>query len=283
MTGSQHFVPLENIQDDLIFLKDGSVSLVITTSAVNFSLLFETEQISIIESFAGFLNSLSFPIQIIIRSQKLDVSSYLKTIDQAKQKQTNPNLRALTDHYRHFVASIIKENNVLDKQFYVCLNVTSIELGVLHKNLPDRSKKAITILAPRRDHVLRQLARLGLKSRQLNTVELIKLFFDIYNPEGLEELSNSEAYDSLKPPSPPILPPIPPAPPAIPLTNPSPKPLMVNPLTIDQPAPKPRPTLPPLARFPQTPAPPPTITQPGIVTQLSPPFVVEELPDDNGP
>jgi hypothetical protein len=186
MASTQQFIPIEDIRDDLVFLKNGGVSLVISTSAVNFGLLFETEQISIIEAFAGLLNSLSFPIQIVISSKRLDVASYLTVLDEAMKKQVSPLLREMTMKYRGFVESIIKENNVLDKQFYVCINAPAIELGVLPKNAEDRTKKAMTLLMPRRDHLIRQLGRLGLKARQLNTVELVKLFYEIYNPPNGE-------------------------------------------------------------------------------------------------
>lgn len=193
MTATQKFIPISEIRDDLVFLKDGAVSLVITTSAVNFGLLFETEQMSIIESFAGLLNSLSFPIQVVIHSRRLDVSSYLQVLDSAKEQQTNPGLLAITASYRQFIESIIKEKNVLDKKFYICIKVSSLELGILPKNLPEKGKKALIILTPRRDHLLKQLFRLGLKARQLTTAELIKVFYDIYNP-----LENNQINDAVR-------------------------------------------------------------------------------------
>ncbi|MBI4037110.1 hypothetical protein HY385_01660, partial [Candidatus Daviesbacteria bacterium] len=230
----------------LIFLKNGSVTMVVATSAVNFGLLFETEQISLIDSFAGLLNSLSFPIQIIIHSKRLDVSSYLNNLDQAYLKQTNPKLKQLITSYRQFVASVIKANNVLDKQFYVCLTVTPIELGVLPKNDAEKSKKANTVLIPRRDHLLGQLARLGLKTKQLTTVELVKLLYNIYNPPN----SNLTVQAPAQPQARPIVAPTPAAAPPPPPLQPPPQ------------------TKPNLVRLGPT------------TTNLTAPFVVEELPDD---
>lgn len=292
MSSAQQFIPLEEIKDDLVFLKNGSISLVISTSAVNFSLLFETEQISIIESFAGLLNSLSFPIQIVIRSKRLDVTSYLEKLKQAAQTQPNPLLAQMTHHYFNFVTSIIKENNVLDKQFYVCLNVSSIELGVFHKGGEDLTKKALTILIPRRDHLLRQLSQLGLKARQLKSEELVKLFYDIYNPSDTES-TDTPFEDTLTPkanlspvapantpalpvspqpvnPGPSLATPFPPRPPAIPFISVG-KNLFI-------PSPNLRPPLPPQG-FPQT----SLLSMPAPAIPLAPPFVVEELADDPGP
>ncbi|MDO8639181.1 MAG: hypothetical protein Q7R43_06405 [Candidatus Daviesbacteria bacterium] len=233
MSFSQEFIPIKNVQDDLVFLKDGGASMVISTSAVNFGLLFETEQVAIIESFAGMLNSLSFPIQIVILSHRLDVSSYLKTLDKAMSTQTNPKLKELTAHYHQFIESIIKENDVLDKKFYVCINAGSAELGLLSKSITDTSKKATTLLSPRRDHIIRQLGRLGLKARQLTTVELVKLFYVVYN--GLEDTVTEEPAKIVKviPPTPPIAltPPIipPPVPIPVPAPIPIPQPIIAPP------------------------------------------------------
>lgn len=246
MSSSQQFVPIKDIRDNLLFLSDGGASLVIMTSAVNFGLLFETEQVSIIESFAGFLNSLSFPIQIVILSHRLDVSSYLKTIDRAKALQTNPKLREMTTHYHQFIESIIKENEVLDKKFYICLNASPSELGFLSKSIADTGKKASTLLSPRKDHVIRQLGRLGLKARQLNTAELVKLFYVVYN--GLEETLIPETLNT----------------PAVAVPVPQPV------ISVSPPPP-----LPP-------PPPPPPVSFAGPVGG-SAPFVVEELNDDSEP
>lgn len=255
MTATQNFIPIKEIKDNLVFLNDGTVNLCLLTSAVNFGLLFETEQISIIESFAGLLNSLSFPIQIVILSKRLDVSSYLKTLDQALTSQTNPKLRVLSSHYRQFIESIIKEKNVLDKQFYVCLSVNPVEIGILSKSSGDKSKKAATILAPRRDHLIRQLARLGLKTKQLTTPELVKLFHDIYNPVTNEKLNIrreklDKEVESLKVENP--------------TSNLQPQGLILNPQH-------------PISN---TPAPPPLPPLPPVTSNLHSPFVVEELADD---
>lgn len=182
MPNTKDFVPVAQIKNDLVILNDGSMAVIIQTSAVNFDLLSENEQLAIIGSFAGLLNSLSFSIQIVIRSKKLDISHYLNTLKEAEKKQTNPLLQMMMQRYRAFIAAIIRDNEVLDKQFYVVLAVSPIELGVVssqdaEKNLP----KALNILGPRRDHILKQLSRIGLKSTQLDDERLIKLFYDIYN------------------------------------------------------------------------------------------------------
>jgi hypothetical protein len=183
MPTTQDHIRIQDIHDDLVFLKDGSVTAIVQTSAVNFALLAEMEQVAIIDSFAGLLNSLSFAIQINIRSQRLDVSSYLTILDEARKKQTNPLLMKIIERYRNFVESMIKDNEVLDKQFYVALNVSSLEMGIIGG---DKTLKAQTVLKPRIDHIIRQLGRIGLKSKQLDTESLIKLFYTAYNNPDIE-------------------------------------------------------------------------------------------------
>lgn len=258
MTSSQAFIPIENINKDLIFLKDGGVGLLLSVSAVNFALLFETEQISIIDSFAGLINSLSFPIQIIIYSRVLDVSSYLHTIDSALAKQDNPLLKKMTLGYRSFVEKSIKDNNVLDKQFYICIKITSLEIGLLPSGLEEKIRKVTTLLTPRKDHLIRQLNRLGLKTKQLTTEEIIKLFYELYNPPVISPLPE------------PI--PIPAPASSTGIISPKLRPIRT---ALNPPSPK-------IIQQSVIPTTPPPQTNIQHQTPLVSPFVVEELPDDNG-
>ena len=192
---TQEHLEIKEVNDNLVLLKNGSVCLILQTTSINFGLLSETEQDAIIYAYAGFLNSLSFPIQIMIRSQRKDVTGYIKSLAKRETAIKNPELKKRVSTYRRFVEYIVRENQVLDKRFYIVIPFTSIEVGINPSKLFSRTKdispknkawlleKATNALYPKKDHVLRQLGRLGLKTRQLNTEELIKLFFSIYNPE----------------------------------------------------------------------------------------------------
>ncbi len=200
MTTTQQFLPINDIKHDLVFLNDGSATAIIKTSAVNFGLLSEAEQVATIESFAGLLNSLSFAIQIVIKSERLDVSSYLTLLDKAWQTQTNPLLKSLIPRYRTFVERMIRENEVLDKQFYIAVNVSLPELGLANHTVEDKTKKAVIILAPRVDHLFRQLARIGLKSKRLDTEEILRFFYNSYNnpTEGKESADTVVPMDNVQ-------------------------------------------------------------------------------------
>lgn len=209
MPNTKDFIPVESVKQNSVILKDGSVVMVLQTSAVNFDLLSENEQLAIIGSFAALLNSLSFSIQILIRSKKLDITHYLNTLKEAERKQHNPLLQLMMQHYRAFVAAIIRDNEVLDKQFFVILAVSPIELGVMKASDAEASlAKALTILNPRRDHILKQLSRIGLKADQLDNERLIRLFYDIYNDEEKISLSDIQANpaNQTAPATPPVIP-----------------------------------------------------------------------------
>ncbi|PIP33226.1 hypothetical protein COV53_01125 [Candidatus Gottesmanbacteria bacterium CG11_big_fil_rev_8_21_14_0_20_37_11] len=203
---TQEFLEIEDILDDLVLLRDGSAALLIITSAVNFGLLAEEEQEALIYAYASLLNSLSFPLQVVILSKRMDISSYIELVTQEEEKQQNQTLKERIRRYREFILSIIKENRVLEKKFYLVISFSPLELGVKgafstgkKKRLPFPKdyiiSRAKTSLFPKRDHLLRQLGRIGLKGKQLNTQELAELFYNIYNPTTTgEKLAETKGY-----------------------------------------------------------------------------------------
>jgi hypothetical protein len=199
---TQEHLDIEDIQEGIVILKDGSCCLAILTTAINFGLLSEKEQEATIYAYAGLLNSLTFSIQIVIRSQRKDISAYLRLLQQAEEKEGKKEIKTQIQQYRQFIQETIAKNNVLDKKFYLVIPMSSLELGAKQvltstfakkKGLPfDKSyilQRAKTNLYPRRDHLLRQLNRSGLKGRQLKTRELVQLFFNV---KGQQLVSSKE-------------------------------------------------------------------------------------------
>jgi len=187
MNTTQQHLLISDIKNDILLLKNGGGALVLQVSAVNFGLLSDMEQVAIIASFAQMLNSLSFSIQIVVHSERLNISSYLTLMDKAKQAQTNPLLSALITNYRQFIQTTIKENDVLDKKFYLIIPLFALELGITasKENLEQKIK---TVLLPRRDQIIRQLNRVGLKATQLTEQKLIEVFYDMYNGQFVENI-----------------------------------------------------------------------------------------------
>ncbi len=187
---TQEHLDIDDITDDLVILKTGWVALVMNTTAVNFDLLSEAEQDATIYAYGAFLNSLSFPVETLIRNKKADITAYFNSLEEAEAAQPNPDLKRQIQKYEDFLQSIVQQKTVLDKQFYLIVNYSPLEGGVkgaFKGNTAGNSKvrlieAAKTALAPKRDHVIKQTARLGLATRQMTTQELIELFYDIYNP-----------------------------------------------------------------------------------------------------
>ncbi|MCX6792069.1 MAG: hypothetical protein NT149_03465 [Candidatus Gottesmanbacteria bacterium] len=193
-SSTQLFTEIETIDHDVVMYTDGSCAMVVSATAVNFGLLSEKEQDAIIYAYAGLLNSLSFPIEILIRTQHKDVTAYLATLEDREKIQKNPKLAAAMHGYRLFVAATVKEKDVLDKKFYIIVPFSYLELGVNANVLLGGSKKrglpyprpyiferAMTVLSPKGDQIIRLLNRIGLAAKQLTNEQLVRLFYEIYN------------------------------------------------------------------------------------------------------
>jgi hypothetical protein len=235
---TQDHLEIDDIVEDVVLLKDGSACLVLQTTAVNFGLLSEREQDATIFAYAALLNSLSFPIQIVIRSKRTDISNYLEQLSEAEKKQRNLDLKDQIRKYREFVSQTVQKGRVLDKKFYIVIPFSFLELGAggalrgLAKGgraLPYSKdyilEQAKINLYPKRDQLLKQLSRLGLSARVLAAPELVELYFDVYNPAevGGQKIHLTEASyttpivepaveEEEKPATPPLQPTVQPAP-----------------------------------------------------------------------
>lgn len=201
---TQDHLDIDDIVDDLVIQKNGTVTLILQTTALNFGLLSETEQDTVIYSYAALLNSLTFPIQIVIRSRRSDISSYLEKLNQAERTQTNKDLQQQITKYKEFIVSTVVKNEVLEKKFYLIIPFSLYQLGAKGTLVSFSKKKKGTTysktylleqadneLYPKRDHLIKQLARIGLSANQLTNHELIELYYDIYNPTavGLQKVA----------------------------------------------------------------------------------------------
>lgn len=193
---TQSHLPIADITNDILIYKDGGAALVMESTSLNFGLLSEKEQAAVIAAYAALINSLSFSIQVVVRTQRKDISSYISFLDEQAKRITHPLLAKLMYEYKGFILESVKKKNVLGKRFFVVLYLSPLELGI-GKNVAAITrrggplpypksyviKKAKITLYPRRDHLMRQAGRLGIKFRQLATSELIDLYYTIFNPE----------------------------------------------------------------------------------------------------
>lgn len=186
-SSTQNFIEIEDVQDDILMLKDYTCCVILQCGAVNFGLLAQEEQQAMIYSYAGLLNSLSFAIQIVILSKQMDISSYLDYVDDAVTDQTDQVLRAKLLEYRDFIKGVVKKNTILEKNFYFVIPFTPLELGLSGTKGTSLKKdyvitRAKTALYPKRDHLLRLLKKSGLGGRILYEQEISEVFYNLYNP-----------------------------------------------------------------------------------------------------
>jgi len=197
---TQSFIEIEEIKDDVVLMKDFSAAAVIEVGAVNFWLLSTEEQSSMIYAYSELLNSLSFPVQILILSKKIDVSTYLDYLEDKIDKQNIDILKKRMVGYREFIKSIIKINTVLEKRFFFIVPFSPLEMGISGANPGSLNKeyvftRAKTSLYPKRDNLLRLITKIGLKGSILQRQELTELYYNLYNPSATgRRLAPVESY-----------------------------------------------------------------------------------------
>jgi len=192
---TQDHLSIRDIVDDLVVTTTNSVALVIQTSSVNFDLLSDEEQTSKIMAFAGLLNSLSFPLQVIVRTNRIDITRYIDYLKGETQRPLPPGLKKQLGIYTEFIQRLIVHHEVLDKKFYLIISHHSagdisnpVQLAQAQKEDVLFNKKKLIEQAKaklyfKRDHLIKQLSRMGLTGYQLTSEQLIDLFYDIYNPK----------------------------------------------------------------------------------------------------
>ena len=193
---TQKFTEIVDFIDEVVVLEGGSACMIIEITASNFALLSKREQDTRIYSYAALLNSLSFPIQILIRNKRMDISIYLKELDLVQKEAKNSLLQNYIQLYRTFVQEMVTVNVVLNKEFYIVIPYSSLEGGATAavQSMPSGQKAksqaeifaetAKKTLQTKVDSVLGQLQKFATSARVLSRPDLIKLFYDIYN-EGV--------------------------------------------------------------------------------------------------
>jgi len=193
---TQNFLKIATIEDGFVILKDGGVRLILMCTPLNFALKSETEQNAIIAEYQNFLNALEFPIQILIQSKTVDLTSYLQQLEERRLAAQNPLLERQILDYMEFIRKLVQIANIVDKKFFIIIswqNPVTETKGFLAKfraasnqKIPlDETKfqEAKRDLTEKAKVVASALASMGIQAVQLNTKELIELFYQTYNPE----------------------------------------------------------------------------------------------------
>ncbi|MEK7650792.1 MAG: hypothetical protein AAB364_02920 [Patescibacteria group bacterium] len=204
---SQDFLPIKEVRDGVVILKDGALRLVLMVSSINFALKGEDEQTAILLQFQNFLNSLDFHIQLFIQSRRLDIKPYLRTLEERLIAQSNDLLKIQTREYIDFIRKFTESTDIMSKSFFVVIpysppvTLTGSGNNSLLGKLPGFGKTNTpqdestqfaehrTQLEQRAAVVEQGFARIGLRVVQLGTEELVELYFKIFNP-GENDIPN---------------------------------------------------------------------------------------------
>ena len=199
---SQAFVPIEEIRDGILILKDGSLRAIVMASSLNFALKSKDEQTSIIYQFQNFLNSLNFSVQISIQSRKLDIKPYLALLAEREKEQMTDLMKLQVKQYIEFVQTLTDNSNIMTKSFFVVipysptLSVTKTNsfnlFGNKERKQEDADKKIafeenLGQLQQRIAVVEEGLTRCGIRIVELDTEETIELFYKSFNPGEANE------------------------------------------------------------------------------------------------
>lgn len=197
---TQDFIEIDDIKDDIVLMKDFSAATLIEVGAVNFWLLSAEDQMSMIYTYGSLLNSLSFPVEIVIISKMMNISSYIEYLQAKIDSQKNEVARTRLEDYREFIKMVVKKNTVMEKRFFFSVPFNPLEMGVTGMKAQKYGREYIlnrakTSLYPKRDHLLRLLAKVGLKPTVLQKQELTELFYNLYNPSATgKQLAPIDSY-----------------------------------------------------------------------------------------
>jgi type IV secretory pathway VirB4 component len=202
---TQNTLQIAEIRDGIVIMNDGSFRSVIMVKSINFDLMSPQEREAVEYSYQGFLNSLYFPVQIFVRSQKVDLRPYIERLDKIRSEHDNMLLALLMEDYITYIENLSFQTNIMDKRFYVVVPyfpVADITKAITQsknfftglKGLFDNKQQHVTIneadlnkakdeLRNRVQAALGGLQQCGIQGLPLDTQELIELYYDTYNPD----------------------------------------------------------------------------------------------------
>lgn len=207
---SQRYLDIAEMKEDIVVLKDGTIRAVLLVSSINFALKSVDEQSAIVQAYMQFLNTLDFPIQIVIQSRRMNIDQYLLSLAESERTQTNDLLRRQIADYREYVKQLVELGEIMQKKFFIAVPLdpsTDKQKGffarlseiltpsAVIRLSEERFKKNKTSLMLRVNTVMSGLQSMGLNAAMLDTQGLIELFYTVYNPELFE---NQRIVDAAK-------------------------------------------------------------------------------------
>lgn len=215
---TQNALLISEIRDNMVITNDGSMRAVVACQSINFDLMSDREREAIEYSYQQFLNSLYFPIQIFIRSQRVDIGPYLQRLDKIRRDQDNMLLGVLMDDYIAFIEALAQETNIMDKSFFIVVpyypsgdmtSAVNSSKNFLSNLFAPQKQQRIRIdeatfikskdeIANRMNTVVGGLMQMSIRAVQLTTKELGELYYNVYNPDTAvrEPLGNFETMNA---------------------------------------------------------------------------------------
>jgi len=206
-SSTQSFIEVKNIEGDVVYLNDGSLRQIIIVSGINLDLKSEEERNVVISLYQRFLNSLDFPIQILIHSRKFNIESYIKNIEALEKTEINELLKNQIFEYKQFITTFVEQNDIMTKMFLIVVPFNPINLvpnsGFLadlfkskkpngaETNITQNTDQDVNIrqLKQRTEQIIDGLQSIGLRAVSLNNEELTEIYYNFYNPETIEKES----------------------------------------------------------------------------------------------
>lgn len=205
---TQNFVPLQEVRDGIVVLKNGEMRAILLVSALNMALKSQPEQEATIMQFQGFLNSLDFSTQIVVQSRRLDIKPYLMTLEERIDQQTEELLRVQTREYIEFIRWFTSSVNIMSKSFYVVVPYASSIIDNTNKKNPlsgisslfsgakqnkEQAEQDLVKFEEARSQIEQRIAiitsglgQMGLRAVQLQTEQVVELFYSIFNPGEIQ-------------------------------------------------------------------------------------------------
>ena len=198
MPPSQNFIPIKELREGVVVLKNNGLRGVLMVSSLNFALKSDEEQKAVIYQFQNFINTLDFFLEIIVQSRRLNLTGYVEQLKELEQRQETELMKIQTQEYRNFIEEMLAQGIIMSKKFFVVVPFTLWDLedmdekkSILRKpQMPNMTEenfqRAKSQLWQRMEFVAMGLRRCGLKSVPLRTEEIIELFWTQYHPQQAE-------------------------------------------------------------------------------------------------
>ncbi len=207
---TQRYLDIAEVRDDVVVLKDGTMRAVILVSSINFALKSVDEQQAIISAYMQFLNSIEYPVQIVIQSRRMNIDRYMQSLISQEKKIKNDLLISQIKDYRQFVNELVELGEIMSKRFYVVIpfdpltdrqrgffsRVKSSVSPVVSVKLRDKQfQERRHDLMQRADLVLSGLQGMNLQGVILDTQSLIELYYSVYNPDVFDSQKLTDIQD----------------------------------------------------------------------------------------